>query len=59
MGEPRLTMVRAVPLASLIAVEYGRSLKEGERDSAGPYSVYGSSGEVGRHSRALVTFPQS
>src|SRR5215216_4968509 len=46
-----------VPLREIIRVHYGKSLKAEERDELGQYSVYGSSGEVGKHTGFLVDYP--
>jgi len=44
-------------LGDLAVAHYGRALKEAERADGGAYTVFGSSGPVGRHDRALVTHP--
>jgi len=45
------------PLGRLVVAHYGKALKEGDRDDRGEHPVFGSNGEVGRHSEALVAFP--
>lgn len=43
-------------LKEFIELAYGKALKKSERNP-GPYPVYGSSGEVGTHSKPLVKGP--
>ena len=43
-------------VSSIAKLQYGRSLKKGDR-VPGAYPVYGSSGVVGTHKKALVTGP--
>ena len=43
-------------VSSIARLQYGRSLKKGDR-VPGAYPVYGSSGVVGTHKKALVTGP--
>lgn len=45
-----------VRLGDVLSLEYGKPLPEGARDGLG-YPVYGSAGEVGRHSVAMVEGP--
>lgn len=45
-----------VPLGRLVTLEYGVSLPDAQRTGIG-YPVYGSNGEVGRHSDYLVPGP--
>lgn len=44
-------------LGEILPLVYGKSLTKAKRDPAGPYSVFGSSGEVGRHSEAKTSGP--
>jgi len=44
------------PLGDIAPLKYGKALKKDDRVS-GPYPVYGSSGIVGTHNKALVTGP--
>lgn len=44
-------------LSTFATVHYGAALKEAERNNDGDRVVYGSSGEVGRHTEALVDYP--
>ena len=46
-----------VPLKKVIRVHYGKALKKEKRDETGPHSVFGSSGELGKHSLRLVDYP--
>lgn len=46
----------AVTLGDVLSLEYGKPLPEGARDGNG-YPVFGSAGEVGRHSVAMVNGP--
>jgi type I restriction enzyme S subunit len=46
-----------VQLGDLVWAHYGKALKQEDRDSTGSAVVYGSSGEVGRHARALTDAP--
>ncbi len=48
---------RTEPLGSLVKVAYGKGLAKALRDEQGPVEVYGSSGVVGRHGKALVEGP--
>lgn len=41
-------------LGDLFHIEYGAALKADARDGAGDWEVYGSSGPVGYHSKALI-----
>ena len=50
-------MSNHVELRELVIAHYGKALKEADRDERGEHVVYGSSGEVGRHSQSLATFP--
>lgn len=50
-------MFARIPLVELIDVEYGAALKADQRDSSGPFPVFGSNGEVGRHSSRIVDHP--
>jgi len=43
-----------VHLGELVVAEYGASLKACDRDPKGRWTVFGSSGPVGKHSRRLV-----
>jgi type I restriction enzyme S subunit len=45
------------PLGRLAVAHYGKALKEADRDGRGSHVVYGSNGEVGRHTKALISFP--
>lgn len=45
-----------VPLGDRVTLNYGKALKAEDR-SEGPYPVYGSSGIVGAHERALAAAP--
>ena len=49
--------VSTVRLKDLIRVHYGKALKKADRDDTGSYSVFGSSGEVGKYSERLVNYP--
>jgi len=49
--------VISVRLKDLIRVHYGKALKKAERIESGPHSVFGSRGEVGKHSDRLVDYP--
>jgi type I restriction enzyme S subunit len=42
------------PLAEVLAVHYGKALKESERVDSGSRPVFGSNGIVGQHDRSLV-----
>jgi type I restriction enzyme S subunit len=44
-------------LGEVLPLSYGKSLVEEKRDSQGSVPVFGSSGQVGRHSTALVDKP--
>ncbi|KAB2923083.1 MAG: restriction endonuclease subunit S, partial [Bacteroidetes bacterium] len=62
-GYEKTKIVNGVPegwerkkLRDVIELRYGKSLKE-ENRSDGPYPVYGSSGEIGRHRDFLVEGP--
>ena len=44
------------PLGEVAPLKYGKALKKDDR-MPGPYPVYGSSGVVGTHSKALVSGP--
>lgn len=44
-------------LRDILIIEYGKGLKKSERSSSGQVPVYGSSGIIGRHDRALVSGP--
>ena len=44
-------------LGDLCSVEYGKGLAKKNRDDTGSVGVYGSAGEVGRHSSPLVEEP--
>src|SRR5262245_9743092 len=46
-----------ISMQQIVKIHYGKSLKEEERDHTGKYSVFGSSGEVGKHNSALITYP--
>lgn len=41
-------------LGVILPLQYGKALREDDRDTAGTFAVYGSSGPVGRHSAALT-----
>lgn len=43
-------------LGDIFSLEYGKGLTEQQREG-GPYPVYGSNGEVGRHSQYLIKAP--
>jgi len=45
-----------VPLGARVTLNYGKALKAEER-AEGPFPVYGSSGIIGAHDKALVTAP--
>jgi type I restriction enzyme, S subunit len=45
-----------VPLGERVTLNYGKALKADERVN-GPFRVYGSSGVIGRHDKALVKGP--
>jgi type I restriction enzyme, S subunit len=45
------------PLGLLAVAHYGKALKEADRDGRGSHPVYGSNGEVGRHTEGLVANP--
>jgi type I restriction enzyme S subunit len=47
----------SVRLKNLIRVHYGKALKKAERIETGPHSVFGSRGEVGKHTHRLVDYP--
>lgn len=44
-------------LGDIVALEYGKPLPAKARDSSGNIAVYGSSGRVGTHTKALVRGP--
>jgi len=44
-------------LGDVATAHYGKALKEGERNPAGSYTVFGSSGPVGTHSETLFKDP--
>lgn len=44
-------------LSDAMPLEYGKALSAKERDAKGGVPVFGSSGQVGRHSEALTTGP--
>lgn len=44
-------------LGDLAIAHYGKALKEADRSDGGSYAVFGSSGHVGRHDKALVEHP--
>jgi type I restriction enzyme, S subunit len=44
-------------VGEIISFEYGKSLPKKSRDPSGSYSVYGSSGEIGTHSKYFVNEP--
>jgi type I restriction enzyme S subunit len=46
-----------VPLGVRVTLNYGKALKAEDRND-GPYPVYGSSGIVGMHEKALVAAPR-
>ena len=46
------------PLGEVAPLKYGKALKKDDR-TPGPYPVYGSSGVVGTHNKALVSGPAS
>jgi type I restriction enzyme, S subunit len=50
-------MTPLIPLGQIAVAHYGKALKEGDRDENGSYPVFGSNGEVGRHSQFLIEFP--
>jgi type I restriction enzyme S subunit len=52
-----MSLYPSVSLGNLLKVHYGKALKAEERDDAGIYDVYGSSGKIGRHHSALVKHP--
>ena len=47
----------SVTLSQIIKIHYGKSLKSNERVESGQYRVYGSSGEIGRHSVSYIDYP--
>ncbi|MCC5937395.1 MAG: restriction endonuclease subunit S [Lunatimonas sp.] len=47
---------RNLTLGDFLTLNYGKALKAGER-IPGPFKVYGSSGEVGTHNKALIEGP--
>jgi type I restriction enzyme S subunit len=49
--------IAKVPLREVIRVHYGAALKEADRDSTGAWTVFGSSGGVGKHSEPLFEYP--
>jgi type I restriction enzyme S subunit len=49
--------VETVRLKDLVRVHYGKALKKADRDEAGAHAVFGSNGEVGKHSDHLVDYP--
>lgn len=44
-------------LGDVLPLQYGKGLPESERNTEGDFPVYGSSGQVGRHSRPLTQYP--
>jgi len=44
------------PLGEIAPLKYGKALKQADR-IPGPFSVYGSSGIIGRHAKALIEGP--
>ncbi|WP_280549939.1 restriction endonuclease subunit S [Halomonas sp. 11-S5] len=44
-------------LGDALSFEYGKALKKENRNEAGPFNVYGSSGIVGKHDEPLVDGP--
>lgn len=43
-----------VRLGEVLPLNYGKALPERDRDSSGPFAVFGSSGAVGKHSHAVA-----
>jgi type I restriction enzyme, S subunit len=41
-------------LGEVLPILYGKGLTKAKRDEDGPYTVYGSSGKVGNHSKAIT-----
>lgn len=46
-----------VELGEIITVHYGKALKKAERHESGEWPVYGSAGQVGRHTETLTAEP--
>ncbi|MCK0536684.1 restriction endonuclease subunit S [Alcanivorax quisquiliarum] len=46
-----------VRVQDIAVAHYGKALKKEHRDERGSYSVFGSSGQVGKHSERVVDFP--
>lgn len=44
-------------LGDIVVANYGRPLKDGDRDKAGAFDVFGSAGSVGKHSQRFVNQP--
>lgn len=44
-------------LGDLVLANYGRPLKEGDRNVGGPFDVFGSAGPVGKHAERIVDSP--
>ena len=44
-------------LGEVLPILYGKGLTKAKRDNDGPYAVYGSSGQVGNHSKAITVRP--
>ena len=49
-----MSAIEKTPLAEVLAIRYGKALKESERVGGGSRPVFGSNGIVGRHDRSLV-----
>jgi type I restriction enzyme, S subunit len=47
----------ATRLGAVLPILYGKGLTKGNRDNSGKYPVYGSSGQLGKHSEALTQRP--
>lgn len=46
-----------IPLRQIVKVHYGKALKAQDRIESGSIPVYGSSGQVGTHTKTLVDYP--
>jgi restriction endonuclease S subunit len=46
-----------IALGQVAIAHYGKALKKEDRDERGSYTVFGSSGDLGRHSQHLIKIP--
>lgn len=50
-------LTNKVKLSELVKAHYGKALKQENRNSAGEFDVFGSSGLVGKHDQKLFDYP--